>query len=150
MKIPSLQWLKEKGIITEIEYDNTMKQIMEKKKHKASGDPNPGSSTGAAAAAAMPAPSLKRKIDVEDAAWVRSHALPKIFGCTITHIKTVYRTMWFTEYPGHGYRCRDYGYIMGYTRTSLECLNHVLHWAWDLHTRETGQECQWDFTPICD
>jgi len=85
VEITSLQWLKEKGIITEIEYDNTMKQIMEKKKHKASGDPHPGSSTGAAAAAAMPAPAPKRKIDKEDEAWVRANALPNVSGCTITH-----------------------------------------------------------------
>ena len=66
VKMSGLKWLKEMGIITEEEYENSMKHIMEKKKPKASGDPHPGSSTGAAAAVAMPAPAPRRKLDKDD------------------------------------------------------------------------------------
>ena len=69
-----LKWMKEKGFISDEEYDNTMRHIMEKRKHKASGDPHPGSSTGAAAAAEMPPPAPMRKLDKEDEAWVRANA----------------------------------------------------------------------------
>ena len=61
------------------------KYIMERERHKASGDPHPGSSIGAAAAAENPAPPPRPKLDKEDEAWVKANALPKVKGCTITH-----------------------------------------------------------------
>ena len=144
-----LKWMKEKGFIDEDEYDNSMKHIMEKQKHKASGDPHPGSSTGAAAAAAA-APAPKRKLDKADETWVRLNALPKVVGCTITHDRDAHKQRWYAKYDGQS-RSRNYGDTgTKGSRTSLECLNNVLHWAWCQHTRATGEQCPWDFTPRCD
>ena len=85
VKMGGLKWMKEKGFITAEEYDNSMKHVVENKKHKASGDPHPGSSIGAAAAAENPAPPPRPKLDKEDEAWVKANALPKVKGRTITH-----------------------------------------------------------------
>ena len=81
-----LKWMKDMGFIEQHELDNSMKHIMEKKKHKTSGDPHPGSSTGAAAAVDIPAPPPKRKLDKQDEAWIKAHALPNVVGCSITHV----------------------------------------------------------------
>ena len=147
----ALKWMKEKGFISDEEHDNSMKHIMEKKKHKASRDPHPGSSTGAAAAVEVPALAPRPKIDKEDEAWVRANALPKVMGCTITHDRDANKQRWYAKYPNCHSKSRNYG-DMGTkgSRTPLECLNHVLHWAWSNHTEETGEPCPWDFTPMCD
>ena len=72
--------MKEKGFISEEEYANSMKHIMEQKKQKASGEPHPGSSVGAAAATEVHAPAPRRNIDKEDEEWVRENALPNVVG----------------------------------------------------------------------
>ena len=145
-----LKWMREKGFISEEEYENSMKRMMEKKKPKPSGDPHPGSSTGEAAAVALPAPAPKRKLGENDEAWVRANALPKVPGCTITHDIDAYKQRWYAKYPTCGSRSRNYGDTgTKNSRTSLECLNHVLHWTWCHHTEETKEECPWDLTPRC-
>ena len=151
VKMGGLKWMKEKGFISDEEYDNSMKHIMERKKHKASGDPHPGSSPGAAAAVEVPALAPRPKIDKEDEAWVRANALPSVLGCTITHDRDANKQRWYAKHPNCHSKSRNYGDKgTKCSRTSLECLNHVLHWTWCQHTRETGEPCPWDFTPRCD
>ena len=129
-----------------------MKHIMEQKKHKASGEPHPGSSPGAAAAVEVPPPPPRPKIAKEDEAWVRANALPKVGGCTITHDKDGPKVRrWYAHYPDCDSASRNYGGKGSSSkRTSLECLNFVLHWAWSKHTEKTAEVCPWDFTSMCD
>ena len=98
MNIGALKWMKEKGFISEEECENTIKYIMERKKHKASGDPDPGAVEAAAPAENDAAPA-RPKINKEDEAWVRANVLPKVQGCTITHDVTADPRRWYAKYP---------------------------------------------------
>ena len=128
-----------------------MKQMKEKAKAKHSGEPSPGTDAGAAAAVAEPAPAPRRKLDKEDEEWVRANALPRVHGCTVTHIVDAVKMKWTAAYPGCNTRSRNYGAAGGgaAVRTCRTTMNHVLHWVWQRHFEATGEECPWDFTPRC-
>ena len=78
VSIGAVKWMKEMRFISEEEYDNSMKHIMEKKKPRASGD-DLASSSGPAAPADMPAVAPeKRTIATDEIEWVRKNPLPQI------------------------------------------------------------------------
>ena len=66
VKLGGLKWMREKGFISEEEYGASVRHIEEKKRHKASGDPDPGGSTGPASAVDRPAPAPRPKLEKED------------------------------------------------------------------------------------
>ena len=152
----ALNWMKDKNIITEDEYNNSVKRILEKERPEPSGDHDPGSSTGAAAApVAGPGQTVKPKIENEDMEYINNHVKPQITGCTIYNSVRV-GEYWVARYPlqeggaitkVQSYISKEGERIEG--KTSRHCLNWVLHWAWECHTAATGQPCPWDFTPRC-
>ena len=146
MKTTALKWLKEMGFISEEEFDNTMKHIMERKKHKASGDPDPGAVEAAAPAEVAAAPA-RPKLDKEAIEMIRASFLPNVNGCLIIHDERL--NYWQARYPNCSptIRCRAYERHKNYS--SIQCLNHVLNWVWEHHTAQTGEACPWDFTPRC-
>ena len=151
-----LNWMEENNIISEDEYNNWVKRILEKERPEPSGDHDPGSSTGAAAApVAGPGQTVKQKIVKEDMEYINRHVKPQATGCTIYNDDRQGES-WVARYqliPGtdttktQSYIDKKGRRIEG--KNSRNCLNWVLHWAWGCHTAATGHPCPWDFTPRC-
>ena len=88
-------------------------------------------------------------------AYINHHVKPQITGCTIYNDDREGES-WVARYqliPGidttktKSYIDKKGRRIEG--KNSRNCLNWVLHWAWECHTAATGQPCPWDFTPRC-